>query len=175
MTRIRQIALFLAVVAVAVAGLALASPAKAEFVYGSYYHSDPSVSCNIDKNAYGQVTRRTMSIVAPTMLSPRGTQQISYQPYLYRWDGAKWVFDLALTPIGGLSGSYGLSDSNGFSINLAGRYYRIAIVTRWYWNGGVEVSDFSWAGVHTQHFTQDLGYDRVTLSSGTTGDWCYMP
>src|SRR2546423_11345775 len=100
MKRIRHILLVGAVAAVAaVASLAVASPAKAEIIYGSYSHSDPSVSCNIAKNAYGQIVGRTITINAPVMLSPRGTQQISYQPYLYRWDGTKWVLEVVAPAI----------------------------------------------------------------------------
>jgi hypothetical protein len=176
MKRIRNILLVATVVAVAaVASLAVASPAKAETVWGTYSHSDPSVSCNIAKNAYGQITGRTITVTAPLILSPRGTQQISYQPYLEHWDGTRWVFDLAAPAIGGLSGSYMLPDSPGFTINVTGRYYRIAILYKWYWNGGVEASQLSWAGVHTQFITQDFGNNVTSMGYGTTGDWCYMP
>jgi hypothetical protein len=175
MKRIRNILLAGAVLAVAaVASLAVASPAKADYGF-SYSHTDPSVSCNISKNAYGQVVGRTITITAPVIFSPRTNQQVSYQPYLYHWDGAKWVFDVAAPAIGGVTGSYMLPDSNGFTINAAGKYYRVAIAYRWFWNGGVEASQFTWAGTHTQFITQDLGNSVTSMGYGTTGDWCYMP
>jgi len=175
MKRIRNILLAGAVAAVAVvASLAVASPAKADYGFG-YTHTNPSVSCNISKNAYGQVVGRSITITAPVIFSPRSSQQVSYQPYLEHWDGTKWAFDVAAPAIGGLTGSYMLPDSNGFTINLPGKYYRVAIMYRWFWNGGVEASDLAWAGTHTQFFTQDFGNGVTSMGYGTTGDWCYMP
>jgi hypothetical protein len=166
----------LLVAVAATVALAVATPAKAEVVLGTYSHSDPSVTCRTDYNRYGQVSGRTISVDAPLMVSPRSTQQVSYQLFLYRWDpsSASWVYDFSLNPVGGMTGSYDLPTVPGFAINNPGHYYRIAIKYRWYWNGVVEASQFNYAGVHTQFFTQDFGNGVTSIWYGNTGDWCYM-
>jgi hypothetical protein len=175
MKRIVHILLIGAVVAVAaVASLAVASPAKAQFVYDRYSHGDADVSCNIDKNGYGQIFRRTITIGAPVMLSPRGTQQVSYQPYLYRWDGSKWVQTVVGPAVFGLSGTSALADHAGFTINLPGQYWQVAILYKWYWYGAVEASQFVWAGTHTQRITQ-YSDGMTTFGFGTADAYCLMP
>src|SRR5436190_7492026 len=173
---LHSIAAGIAVTIAVAAALAVATPAKAAVVFGTYSHSEPSVSCKTDYNRYGQVTGRTISVDSPLMVTPRGTQQVSYQLYLYRWDpsSASWVYDFSLDPVGGMN-TYALPTVPGFAINSGGHYYRVAIKYRWYWNGGVEALQFNYAGVHSQFFTQDLGNDTTSMWYGNTGDWCYMP
>jgi hypothetical protein len=175
MKRILQLAVPATIVAIlAAAALAVAAPARAGLVYGSYSHSDPSISCNTTYNAYGQVVGRTITLEAPAMLSPRGTQQASYQAYLYRWDPARgWVYQVATNAVSGMIGTYDLPGTNGFTINASGSYWRVAIAYNWFWNGVAERSQFNWAGVHSQFFVQNVA-NSSTMWSGTTGDWCYI-
>jgi hypothetical protein len=173
MKRILHLAVSSMIVAAAVA-LAVAAPAKAEFVYGSYSHSDPGISCNTTYNASGQIVGRTITLDSPAMMSPRGSQQASYQVYLYRWDAARgWVYQVANNTVSGMIGTYALPGTNGFTINAAGSYWRVAIAYNWFWNGVAERSQFTWAGVHSQFFVQNFS-NGSSMWSGTTGDWCYI-
>src|SRR5207253_6028216 len=111
---------------------------------GTYSHNDPTVTCETDYNGYGQVTRRTITVDSPVMFTPRDFQQVSYQLFLYRWNATSgsWVYDgVATSPLGGTTGSM-LPESNGFTISVPGKYYRVAISYKWFWNGVPEVSRF---------------------------------
>jgi hypothetical protein len=159
---------------VAAAALAVATPAHAEFVYGTYSHSDPKVTCNTTYNGYGQVVGRSISVDTPVLLTPRGTQQVSYQIFLYRWDATRgWVYQVANHAVFGPSGTYSLASSPGFTINAPGSYWRVAVAYKWFWNGIAEVSQFDWAGVHSQFFVQNNG-SMTSMWSGTTGSYCYI-
>ena len=175
MKRILHIVVPGALVALAAAvALAVATPAHAELVYGSYSHSDPGVSCETDYNGYGQVTRRTITLDSPVLLTPRGTQQVSYQVYLYRWDSTRgWVYQVANNAVFGTTGWSDLPTSPGFTINAPGSYWKVAIAYRWFWNGVPEVTQLEWAGVHTQFFVQNNG-SVSSMWYGTTGSYCYM-
>ncbi|MDX6510900.1 MAG: hypothetical protein QOE36_404 [Gaiellaceae bacterium] len=176
----RKLHVTLAVLAVAIGALVLglmqAPSAGAALVIGTYSHSDPLVTCEIDYNASNQITHRSIAIETPALNTPRSQQQASYQPMVYRWNGSVWAYDNQLNPIGGFAafnsgnnlGVY-MGGNGGFTVYTPG-YYRIAIRYQWYWNGVVERSQFNWAGVHKQFFTKP-----GVWGNGSTGDWCYIP
>lgn len=168
--------LIVAFTAALVVALALVapSPAAADVSFGTYSHSDPAVTCEVDFNASNQVVSRSISIESPLITTPRSQELASYQVLVYRWNGSTWAYDNQLAPLGGMASVLGgsMPDNSGFTVNTPG-YYRIAVKYRWYWNGSLERYQFAWAGTHTQFFTKSVNA-TTNMWYGNTGSYCYI-
>jgi hypothetical protein len=151
-------------------GVELLGAPAAQALPSGYGYSREDVMCNVSMTSGGQIYERSIIPQTPVMWAP-ATMRVSWQPILFRWDGSAWVRDVVGPELKG-STYYGLPDSVGFTINVVPRYYRVAVRYRWYWNGAVYQSAYTWAGTHVQQFFKDLPSGGFSMWQGDTGNYC---
>jgi hypothetical protein len=92
-------------------------------------------------------------------------QYVAFRLVLFRWDGARWVYELeypdywwnnasSIPPFDWYNGNdQYMGGDQGFEINSAG-YYAIAVRYHWWPNtsGGRLDTSYNWAGVHQTGF-----------------------
>jgi hypothetical protein len=164
-------------VALAGAGNAAASTSRA--AYNPYKEIVGGATCETYYNANWQPFHRMVAVSTPTMYSTLGrTYRVSWRPLLYKWNNGsrQWELDQAGPTIFGIASlGTALPSFNGFPA-VAGNYYAVRVVFRWYRNGiDLRKPRRAWVSNHGEVAYQWDANGGVHIETKTVGnDWCYM-
>jgi hypothetical protein len=155
-------------------GFGLATPADAQALPNGYWDVKSSANCTMWMDQYNRIYKRTIVPDTPGMGAPVANMTISWQPILFRLYNGTWHREVVGPELKGyFNGLYSvLPASAGFTLNLAGATWRVAVFFRWYWNGGVYQTDYQWAGAHYQTYLKTFPDGSFQVSRGDSGDTC---